>query len=320
MSRSAPTSHERTALVAALLTLYLVWGSTYLAIRVVVEVAPPLLSTAARFLAAGALLAAVLVARGGRARLRTSGHELRAATLVGGLVLVGGIGLLGIAEQHVPSGVASLVIASVPLWVVLLRAARRERVPRRTLAGVLAGFAGVGTLVLPGAGTETGPAWGLALLVAAAVATAAGSVLADRVGLPPDVLLATTLEMLTAGVLLAAVGLVVGEGADLDAGAVSLEAVLAFAYLVVIGSVVAYTAFVWLLDRAPVSTVSTYAYVNPIVAVALGWALLDEAVGPRVLLAAAIIVGGVAVTVRAEPSAEHRRPAGEGATEARAPA
>jgi drug/metabolite transporter (DMT)-like permease len=292
---------------AALGTVYVVWGSTYLAIRVMVETIPPLLGTGLRFLAAGALLYAWLYARGGRERVRAGRAQLAGTGTVGALVLIGGIGLVTVAEQHVESGLAALIIASVPLWVVVLRVSGRESVSRGTLAGVGLGFAGVALIAVPEGGSGGAVTWAVALLVIAAITTAIGSYLSPRLPQPDDTLTATALQMLTSGAALVAGGLVLGEGPELDLGEASAESLAAFAYLTLIGSLAAYSAFVWLLANAPVSTVSTYAYVNPVVALVLGWAILDEELSTLTALGAAGVVLSVALVVGREerdPGAE----------------
>jgi drug/metabolite transporter (DMT)-like permease len=286
----------------ALGTIYLAWGSTYLAIRVMVETVPPLLGAGVRFLAAGVLLCAALLALGGRRRLRVKIREGVAAATVGTLILVGGIGLLTLAEQRVPSGLAALIIASVPLWVVLLRLFARQRVPRTTLAGVIVGFAGVAILVLPGDRTDNVPFGWLAVLLLAALFTAVGALASDRLQLPKDTLLSTALEMGFAGGLLVAAAVAVGESAELDSVELSWRSLVALAYLVLIGSVLAYSAFVWLLQNANASTVATYAYVNPGVALLLGWALLSEEITPTIFAGALFVLASVALAVRGEES------------------
>jgi drug/metabolite transporter (DMT)-like permease len=278
--------------VLCLVTVYLAWGGTYPAIRVMVETVPPLLGTAARFLLAGAILAAVLGALG---RLRATHSELAGAAVVG-TVILGDIGVLAVAEQEVPAGLAALIIASVPLWIVLLQVAARHPVARRTAVAVLAGLAGMGLLVDPGG--EAPVAW-LLVLVAAAAVEASGQFFSRSTPLPPDPLVNSTVQLLAAGAALAVAGLIFGEASDLDAEAFSSDSLLAFAYLVVPGSIVAYTAFTWLLRNVPIATVSTYAYVNPVVAVTIGWAMLGERITPQMVIGGALIVGSVALVIRA---------------------
>ncbi len=290
-------------LVSALATLYVVWGSTYLAIRVLVEEVPPLLAAGARFLAAAALLGGFLLVRGGLGAFRLAPREALGAAAVSVLTLFGAFSLLFLAETRVPSGLAALLIASIPLWVVLLRLGARESVARVTLVAVVVGFGGVGLLLAPGGegGTGAPVAW-LLLVVGAAVSEAVGSFTAQRVRLPQDALVSATVQMAFAGGLTGLVAFAAGEWAQLDIGAISGEAAAAFAFLVLPGSVLAYTAFVWLLANASVSTATTYAYVNPVVAILLGWAILSEKVTAVMLAGAAAIVLAVAVVVRTENS------------------
>jgi drug/metabolite transporter (DMT)-like permease len=281
--------------VLCLLTVWVAWGGTYPAIRVMVETVPPLLGTAVRFLIAGAVLAAVLGVLG---RLRAGRRELAGAALVG-VVILGDIGVLAVAEQEVPAGLAALIIASVPLWIVVLQLAAREPVARRTVVAVLAGLAAIGLLVEPGGEAPVG--W-LLVLVAAAAVEAAGQFYSRATPLPPDPLVNSTVQLLAAGVALAVAGLALGEAGELNDGAFSSDSLLAFAYLVVPGSIVAYTAFTWLLRNAPITTVSTYAYVNPVVAVTAGWALLGERITTQMAIGGAVIVASVALVIRGRAS------------------
>ena len=235
-----PAAPTAVAVWTALVTVYLVWGSTYLAIRVVVDTAPPLLAMGARFLAAGLLLAAFLVVRRGRSALRVTRRQLGGAALVGVLLLLCGNGGVAVAEQTVPSGIAALLVAATPLWLVVLRRLARDRIARLTLVGTLVGFVGIAVLVLPGGLTspDGSPvrAWGLVVVVVAAACWALGSFLSGRIPMPGDAFVATTWEMLAGGVGLLLSGSVSGELADLDLGAVSGAAWAWLAYLVLVGS------------------------------------------------------------------------------------
>jgi drug/metabolite transporter (DMT)-like permease len=296
-------THRRAwALPVALGTVYLAWGGTYPAIRVMVETVPPLLGTAARFALAGILLGAFLLARGGRRRLAMSRRQLLGASAVG-VVILGDIGLLALAEQEVPAGLAALIIASVPLWIVVLRLADGQRPRWTTLAAVGVGLAGVALLVTPSGGTEGPPVGWLLLLVAAAAIEATGQFYSQRVELPADLLVSTTVQLVAAAAILAAAGVALGEIDEIATDRFSTDSLLAFAYLVVPGSILAYMAFVWLLANAPITTVSTYAYVNPVVAVFLGWALLSEPVTATIAAGAAAVLLSVALIVRRQPGA-----------------
>ena len=305
--RDRPTTAPRPVLVwASLATLYLAWGSTYLAIRVMVETIPPLLGAGVRFLLAGAILYAALAVVRGRAGIRVGRREAAAAATVGVFLLCGGIGLLTVAEEDVPSGLAAVLIASIAVWVVLLSVVARERVSRTTVAGVAMGLVGVGVLAVPGSDSTGAPLSAVALVLAAAVSTAIGTVLSPRLPIPRDALLGTAIQMLTSGAALALAAVGTGEITRVDLGDWSLRSVVALGYLVFVGSLVAYTAFVWLLANVPVSTVSTYVYVNPVVAIFLGWAVLSEEVTTTILLGTIAIVASVSLVVRSEGSSGGR--------------
>jgi drug/metabolite transporter (DMT)-like permease len=301
MHGTEETDARRWRLVLALGTVYLAWGATYPAIRVMVETVPPLLGTAARFALAGLLMATILVANGGRRRLALSRKQLLGASAIGAVIL-GDIGLLALAEQEVPAGLAALIIASVPLWIVVLRLLDRQRPGRATIAAVAVGFAGVALLASPTGGADSPPVGWLLLLVAAAAIEAAGQFYSQRTELPSDLLVSATVQLLAAALVLALAGTALGETDELATQRFSLDSLLAFAYLVVPGSIIAYIAFVWLLANAPISTVSTYAYVNPLVAVFLGWALLSEKVTPAIAAGAAAVLLSVALIVRRQPN------------------
>jgi len=275
-----------------------VWGSTYLAIRVMVEDIPPLLGAGVRFVVAGAIMYAWLVWRRPPAARTTTRPQLVGAAVVGLLLMFGGNGLVTVAEQKVPSGLAALLISSVPLWVIVLRATYGgERVPGTTLASVAVGFVGVALLVLPGDRPEGAPlGWSL-LVVAAAVLWASGSFAAPRLERPDDVLTATAWQMLIGGGAMVAVGLAIGEAAELHLGDVGADSWVAFAFLVFIGSIAAFTAYNWLLRHVAISTVATYAFVNPVIAVFLGWTVLSEEITAYVVAGTAVVVAAVAFVV-----------------------
>jgi drug/metabolite transporter (DMT)-like permease len=285
----------------ALVTVYLVWGSTYLAIRVVVETTPPLLAMGARFLVAGALLGTFLLLRKGPAALRVRPRQLGGAAVVGLLLLLGGNGGVAYAEQTVPSGITALLVAATPLWLVCLRTVARDRPAKLSLLGTVVGFLGIAVLVRPGAslgdGVETS---GLLVVVAAAGSWALGSFLSSRMPMPEDAFVATTWEMLSGGAGLMLAALLRGETDGFTVDQVAGEAWAWLAYLVVIGSIVAFSAYVWLLANAPLSLTATYAYVNPVVAVILGALVLSEPVTAAVLIGGAIVVLGVGLVVSVE--------------------
>jgi len=221
--------------------------------------------------------------------------------LIGGALVLGGNGLVMVAEQEVPSGLAALIIAAVPLWVVVMRGVVGESIPRGTLVGVVVGFAGVALLLLPGgAEGERGGVGGFLLVVLASLSWALGSFMSKRADLPEDPFLSTSLQMLLGGAVCIPAGLAIGEAGEVDVAAFSTDSLIAFAYLVVIGSLLAFTAYVWLLQHAPISKVATYAYVNPVIAIFLGAVILSEDLTFTILLGALIIVGSVAAIVRRE--------------------
>jgi drug/metabolite transporter (DMT)-like permease len=279
--------------------VYVVWGSTYLAIRIVVETMPPFLSAGARFLTAGLLLAGLLAWRQGPAALRVPPRQLASAALVGLLLLIGGNGMVVLAERSVPSGLAALMVASVPLWVVVARRFTGQRTSRSTLGGVLIGLLGLLVLSSPGFTGAVRPA-GLVALLTGSLLWACGSVLAGRLPMPANPLTASAYEMLAggAGALLFAV--VRHEPRGFDPAQVSAGSWAGLAYLVVFGSLVAFSAYAWLLQRAPLPLVATYAYVNPVVAVLLGWLVLAESLTWAIVLGGAIVVAGVCLVVRTE--------------------
>lgn len=290
-------------LIAGFAAIYIVWGSTYLAIRFAIDTLPPFLMAGVRFIIAGALLYAWTRRRSGR---RPDRGEWKAAFVVGALLLLGGNGGVVWAEQSVPSGVAALIVAIVPCWMVLLDWARPggPRPAAQVGVGLVLGLAGVALLVGPGSlagGLGVDPA-GSAVLVFASLSWAAGSIYARQTKAPVLPLQTTGMQMLAGGACLTLAGLVNGEAASVDLTAVSARSAAAFLYLIAFGSIVGYSAYVWLLRKSTPARVSTYAYVNPIVAVFLGWALADEPLTPRMLLAAAVIVAGIAlITLTGRP-------------------
>jgi drug/metabolite transporter (DMT)-like permease len=291
----------------ALATVYLVWGSTYLALRVMVRTIPPLLGSGVRFLVAGVVLYPFLVARRGWGGVRVSTREAGASALVGILFLAGGTGLVTVAERDVPSGLAAVLVAAMPLGVVLLRRLAGEPVPRATSVGVVAGLAGVAVLLLPGNPAPEAGWFGLVLILVADASMAVASFASSRLPVPGDTLVATALELLAAGFVLCAAGLLTGEAANLDVERFSAESLASLAYLIVAGSLVAYTAYVWLLANAPVSKATTHTHVNPVVAVVLGWLILQERVTLATLAGTALVVGSVAAVVRHESPPEPER-------------
>jgi drug/metabolite transporter (DMT)-like permease len=285
---------------AALSIVYVVWGSTYLSIRVLDRSVPPLLGMGARFLTAGLLLAVFLAVRHGPGVLRVPPRRAAAAALTGVLLLAGGNGAVAVAEQAIPSGLAALLVAAVPLWLVCLRLATGDRPRRLTGAGTLLGFAGIAVLTLPGSHPAGTALWGVLVVLGGSVSWAAGSFMSQRLPVPRQPFVATAYEMLAGGAVMLAAGAVSGEGGRLHLAAVPVTGWLALGYLVLFGSLVAFSAYVWLLGHAPLSLTATYAYVNPVVAVLLGAAILGEQVTWPILLGGAVVVAGVGLVVSAE--------------------
>jgi drug/metabolite transporter (DMT)-like permease len=280
----------RTKVFVALGTVYVIWGSTYLGIYYAGRTIPPLFAASTRFIASGSIMALVVFARGGT--LRVSRRALLSCVVIGCL-LPGANSILFFAERNVPTGLASLIIASVPLWVAALRLTR-ERLPWQVLAGVGIGFAGVGVLAQPSSGAKW---WGVALCFCSAVMWATGSFLSARLEMPKDPFAATSLEMLAGGFVMLPMGAFTVHGFSPSAGSIA-----GWIYLVIFGSVVGYTAYVWLLANAPLGMVSTYAYVNPVVAITLGVLFRGEHLTWRLLVGAVIVVAAVATVVRKEPA------------------
>jgi drug/metabolite transporter (DMT)-like permease len=283
---------------AALGVVYVVWGSTYLGIRIVIETMPPLLGGAMRFIAAGLVLGVVLAIRYGPSVLRLRRRELGSAVLVGILLLTFGNGGVSIAEQHISSGLTALLIASVPLWLVVFRRLAGDRPHWTTIAGVAIGFGGLSLLSLTRGGSTTGSVFGIVFVLGGACAWATGSFMSGRLRMPANPFVATVYEMLAGGLALIVLGLARGETLRVDA--YSTRSWVALGYLVLFGSLLAFTSYVWLLGNAPISLVGTYAYVNPTVAVLLGAAILDEQVTWATAVGGAIILVGVGLVVSTE--------------------
>jgi drug/metabolite transporter (DMT)-like permease len=314
------------AIWAGLLTLYFVWGSTYIGIRVSVETIPPFLMAATRFLIAGAILLlceAIVFGRlrpdptvpaAERPRLPTR-REWRDSAIVGGLLLFGGMGMVALGEKTVPAGIAAILIAMLPLWVAVLgRIFFAERLPAAAVAGIVIGLVGVVILVAPFGGSSglAFDPFGIFVLLLSPLAWGTGSLFSShRAVLPRRPLTATGLQMVCGGALLLLGSIVFGELRSFDIGAVTGRSWLGLLYLTTIGSLVGFTTYVWLLRVAPLPKIATYAYVNPVVAFILAGILLGEAIEPRSVLAGAVIVFAVALIVTARSRAS--RSAGEGA-------
>jgi drug/metabolite transporter (DMT)-like permease len=303
----------------ALFVVYLVWGSTYLAIRVGVKPShgtpiPPLLLAGARFTIGGGALLAITARRpAADGQPDPLGRQQwAAAAIIGTALLLGGNGLVSVAEQHMPSGVAALVLATIPLWAAVMGSiADRDRMTRRRGAGLLIGILGVAVLVT---GHGDGPvrATSVLLVLAAACSWAVGSVWSQTAPTVRRPLVMTGMEMLSGGIATLTVAAATGETSKVDLATVSTQAWLALGYLIIFGSLAGYTAYVWLLKTAPLSLVMTYAFVNPLVAVLLGAALLHEQLAARTLLASALIVLSVAVIINSNSDRVTRQANGAG--------
>jgi drug/metabolite transporter (DMT)-like permease len=297
------------AVVGALAVVYVVWGSTYLGIALAIETMPPLLMASVRFLLAGTLLYVVASRVGDREGDRPGRRQGLWAFLTGVPLLTLANGSVGLGQQTVDSGVASLIIASVPLWIALLdRLFFGRRLSRQTIVGIAVGFGGVALLIGPtgGGGIDAG---GALLLVGASVSWAVGSLLARGAILPQRPLVGVAMQMLAGGSVLAVEGALLGEVGEVHPGEISGRSLAGFAFLVFFGSILAFSCYVWLLRSTRTSLVATYAYVNPVVAVLLGWAVLDEGIGARTLVAGGIILAAVALIVSAKPAPQPARTA-----------
>jgi drug/metabolite transporter (DMT)-like permease len=286
------------ALLSAFAAVYVLWGSTYLGIRFSMETLPPFFTQGVRFFVAGLVLFVWALAR--REAMPTR-REWGGALITGAALFLAGSGAVVWAEHFIPSGVAALVIATEPMAFVLLEAMRRRRRPHGiVLAGLALGSAGLLVLIGPGTlfGGERFHIGACLLLVAGTFAWAWGSLFSRGSRLPSSPVTATAATLVCGGALLALVGVFAGELGRFDPSAVSTKSVVATIYLFLFGSLVGFSAYLWLLRNASASRVATYAYVNPIVAVFLGWALADESLSPRVLVAAGIIVVAVALIIR----------------------
>lgn len=290
------------AIAFALFLVYVIWGSIYLAIRLVIDEVPPLGSMGARFLLAALLMAAFLAFRGGWRRLRLTWRETAGASFLGVLLLACGNGLTSVGQLHgVPSGVTALLVAMVPLWICIYRTLSGDRPRVLELAGVGVGLIGLAVLVLPHGGEHAGlPLVGVAVIVLSSVSWSFGSWIKPRIWLPRDVYVSATYQLLAAGAAMTLASVATGERLH---GEIGLRAWGAFGYLVVFGSIVGFTAYAWLLHHAPLSLVATHTYVNPVVAVALGSIALSEPVTPALVIGGAVVLVSVVLVVSA-----HARP------------
>lgn len=293
-------SPRRGRVIAAFIAVYLIWGSTYLGIRFAIETIPPFLLSAARFGLAGLILLTIAKARGAP---RVTAPQFRTASIVGALLMLAN-SLVGVAEKRIPSGVAALLVAMTPLFMVVLEWMRPggKRPTLLVAVGLLIGLGGVVALVGPGSlgGASGIDLVGAGTIVLGCLAWSSGSIYSRHAPRPSSALMMTAIQMLVGGAFVGSIAVVRGELSAFHLSQVSATSVLAWGYLLVFGSLIAFTAFVYLLRVSTPARVATYAYVNPVVAVLLGWLIAGEAISTRMLVAAAIIVAGVALITAAE--------------------
>lgn len=309
---------SRTALLAGFAAIYVIWGSTYLGIRVAVETIPAFLMASARFLVAGLLVALfIAVTRG----FKATAKQWRDNAIVGGFLCLGGNGLVSWAEEKVPSGIATLIISAGPVFIVLMDWAvhawskdgtRGTRPNALTFAGLALGFVGLAMLVGPdvlATGVDGLDPWRVLGLLGATFFWSVGMMIMRYVRDPAEPFTASGIQMLSGSGWLFLVSLATGELSRFDPAGITGRSVVAWAYLIVFGSLIGFSTFTWLMKHSTPAKVSTYAYVNPVVAVFLGWAILDERVSPRIFVAAAIIIAGVALITIAKTKKPVPRPA-----------
>jgi drug/metabolite transporter (DMT)-like permease len=287
-------------LIVAFAAVYTLWGSSYLAIKYVIETLPPFISAGARFLLAGATL--FIVGRFSKDYEKPTLTQWWSSAVVGTLLFLGGVGGVAVAEHHITSGLAALLVATEPFWVVLLSWLwlKRARPDWRVALGLLIGFVGVYLLMDGGPvrdGSDTNQLFGMILVIAAGLCWATGSIYGVRAPASKSPILASGMQMLAGGSAMLLVGTMMGEWTGFEIGDVSRNSWFALAYLLVFGSLIGFTAYSWLLKNARPAMVATYAYVNPVVAVILGWAIAGESFTGRTLLGAGVIVGSVAMII-----------------------
>jgi drug/metabolite transporter (DMT)-like permease len=298
----------RAEIMAAFASIYVIWGSTYLAIRYAIQTIPPFLMGGLRFLISGALLYAWARTRGAS---RPTRLHWRNAVIAGGFLLVGGNGAVMWAEQVVPSGLTALLVSILPFWLVIIEWVRppRTRPTAAVLVGLVLGFVGIVVLVGPGnvGGNGVVSPIGALVLILGSLSWAIGSFWSRDAKLPESGILTTGMEMLGGGVLLIIVGALTNEFAHLDVHAISRPSAIGFGYLIVFGSLLGFTSYIWLLDKVSPARLGTYAYVNPIVAVLLGWAIAGETLSVRTGVAAAIVICAVALITTARSAGKTSR-------------
>jgi drug/metabolite transporter (DMT)-like permease len=301
----APGRAGRAQIWFALGLVYLIWGSVYLAIRLVVEELPALGSMGLRYLVAAMLLGAFLALRGGWSRFRLTRRELAGVAFMGVVLLAIGNGMTSVGQlAGVPSGVTALLIATVPVWIVVYRIVSGDPPRLLGIIGVAVGLAGLAVLVLrDGVGTGTLPLFGVAVILVSSLSWSFGSWIQPRIWLPKDVFVSSTYQLTAAGIVLGALSLATGERMS---GPVGPRAWSALAFLVVVGSIVGFTAYAWLLTHAPISLVATHTYVNPVIAVLLGWLVVAEPITTSIVIGGGVVVLAVVLIVSAERPRPHR--------------
>ena len=298
-------SNQLLTTIFAFAAIYIIWGTTYLAIRVAIDSIPPFLMAGARFVIAGLTVFLFLRLRGVPMPRRL---HWRSAFIVGGFLLVGGNGFVTWAEQEVPSGVAALVVATIPLWMtvfdwVLFKGPRPDR---RVTFGVFLGLFGIALLIGPQLFDEAAAISPLSwlIMILAPLLWSFGSLFSRKADLPENVFMSTSAEMLAGGLLLLLLGVFTGETSQLATAEISTQSLVAFLYLILFGSIIALTAYIWLLKHVQATRVATYSYVNPTIAVFLGWLILSEPLSAQMLVAAAIIVVAVMLIIARKPAGE----------------
>lgn len=288
------TKNNLFKIILSFAAIYIIWGTTYLFIRLAVETIPPFFMAATRFLVAGAFTFTFLRLKGVPMPNRV---EWRSAAIIGFFLLMGGNGLVTWAEQQIPSSIAALVVATMPLWMTLFDwlIFKNTRPGKQTVLGLILGFIGIAILIGPGQilGTATFDLTSLLVLCLAPILWSLGSLYSRQATLPDNIFMSTAMEMLVGGAVLLVAGLITGEAAALDLAAISTRSLISLVYLTIFGSIIALTAYVWLLQNVPPTRVATYTYVNPVIAVFLGWAVLNETLNSQTMIAVIIIVTAV---------------------------
>jgi drug/metabolite transporter (DMT)-like permease len=304
LTLTSPAHPTKAALIAGFAAIYIIWGSTYLGIRIAVETMPPFLMAGVRFLVAGAIVAAFI---GFTRGFRATAAQWRDNAIIGGFLCLGGNGLVSWAEEKVPSGIATLIISAGPVFIVLMDWAvhaffkdgkRGTRPGALTFVGLALGFAGLAILVGPSVmatGVGSLDPWRVLGLLGATFFWGVGMIYMRYVSNPAEPFTASGIQMITGSGWLLVTGVLTGELARFDPAAITARSLIAWSYLVVFGSLIGFSTFTWLMKHSTPAKVSTYAYVNPVVAVFLGWLVLHEPVSPRIFVAAGVIIAGVAI-------------------------